>query len=41
MSSSVKIYGLALTPLTVGSFALKVLDLVASIVASFSVLVYC
>ena len=40
MSSSAEILGLASAPSTVGFFAFKVLDLVASMVASFSVLVY-
>ena len=40
MSSSTKIFGLASTSLTVGFVAPKVLDFVASIVASFGVLVY-
>ena len=40
MSSSAEILGLASALLTVGSFALEVLDLVASMVASFGILVY-
>jgi hypothetical protein len=40
MSFSAKIFGLAFTPLTVGSFALKILNFIASIVASFGVFIY-
>ena len=41
MSSSAEIFGLACAPLTISSFALEVLDFVASMVAFFSVFVYC
>ena len=41
MSFSAKILGLASAPLTIGFSIFKILDLKASIVASFSVLVYC
>ena len=35
-----KIFSLAFTSLIIGSFALKVLDLVASMVASFGIFMY-
>ena len=41
MSFSAEIFGLAFAPLTVGFFALKILNFVAFMVASFGVFVYC